>query len=256
MPILLPDDGKRALGVRPAQLIDPNQRISVGDLSESLMKDIKELSMKILFSAFVALTFSQMSAALTVNEDDFVNDAAFESQTFVLDLGSNAVTGHQDNTSGSIDFDKFRFRVLPGLAVKEMTLTYSNIQLLSATTVLRDGTELAKCVSSRGPCNRLANSYQLAANDPSQAILWANLANSVFQNTETVIFPDQMPLTVGHYLVNDLALSKSGAGGSWDYTYAFNVVPTTVISLPPAGFLLGTALIGVSLRRRKIRFRD
>lgn len=207
--------------------------------------------MKILFAACLALSVSQVAVALTVDEGSYLDDAAFESQTFVLDPGRNTVTGHQFNTTSGLDWDSFRFRVLPGLEVTGITVTYSNVQLLGGTTVLRDGTGLNKCLSAQGACSRLVNSYQLAASDPSQSILWANLANPAVQNTQTVIFPGQMPLTLGYYQITDLALSKNGLGGSWDYTYAFDVASSTVIPLPPAGLLLGTALVGVALRRRR-----
>lgn len=194
----------------------------------------------IMAAALALLTGPAHAVPVSYNES---TDGDLDiSVNFVFDAGANEISGNtqfEGTISGILrDIDDFTFDVQPGQSIDSITYEFSNVLLGPDTTVLF-----------------IRFNPRDAAFDP----LFTEEEVDILNGTSPVsIFDDgELPLLDGAYSwINNIGVSgpRGGfSGGSWDYTFTFDVSgeTTTNVSEPTTLAILGLGLVGLGFARRR-----
>ena len=175
------------------------------------------------------LTFSSCISAEPISYDEVISGDISDTTLdpiFNFDIGSNTISGSTEYSLNNVDSDNFWFALPVGSELVSISYEFYNLNLLPNTQALSSG-------------------YNLY-NDIYSDLGYINF--SVINDISPILFLASYPIGEGEYLMTSSALWV-GDGGSWDYTWTFEV---NTVPVPGAVWLFGSGLIGlIGIARRK-----
>lgn len=173
----------------------------------------------------------------------------FRRDLFVLEEGSNTISGSQSFDAEAADTDPFLVRVPAGLRIEAILLSYLEVSPLSGTTALGRGTDLNRC---RGASLVACGERIVIGERDPLASSATNILDLADRDAPLILFPDVLPLDLGTYEFGNSILSRSGPGGSWSYSFHIELRESAVVPVPATWPMMAVVLfagLGVSRRR-------
>jgi hypothetical protein len=175
------------------------------------------------------LTFSSCISAAPLSYDEVISGDISDTTLdpiFNFDIGSNTISGSTEYSLSNVDTDNFWFALPVGSELVSIRYEFYNLNLLPNTHTLSSG-------------------YNLY-NDNYSDLGYINV--SVINDISPILFLASYPIGEGEYLLTSSAV-WDGDGGSWNYTWIFEV---NTVPIPGAVWLFGSGLIGlIGIARRK-----
>lgn len=174
-------------------------------------------------SCFCAVFMFNQAFAAPVNYDEAASgDIGVISgfTVFTLDVGLNTISGSDAFTTSGFDVDAFSVVVPVGMSLTSVTYGFSNVNLLPGTTNLGFGN---------------------ATIDNGTTVIDLYSTNIVTATSPISMFSSLLPLSANNYGLSN-NLRRQGDGGTWDYTWTFEVA---AVPIPPALWLFGSGLLGL-----------
>lgn len=190
---------------------------------------------RLLYTLFASLltTVSVSVQAAPLSYDEAI-DGDINRDFFLLDIGTNTITGDTELNNPGTDFDIFDFDLAPGTQVNSISYEFTNV-------VERPGTSGFGLGMDTGSGN-LGDWEIDVLNDASPVSILGEILP---------LSAGAGPYTFDYYLWR-FGGSADPFGGQWDYTLTFEVGPATVVPVPAAIWLFGSGMLGmIGIARRK-----